>query len=102
MPARAVLAALLALFLVPAAHTTLGQQSDLPRTTKPAYGNVESQLSDLVQQAVRGGIAASGALAAQAPVSDDDRVAVTIDSARSVRAIAAISSRRCSSRAPSS
>ena len=78
MPARAVLAALLALFLVPAAHTTLGQQSDLPRTTKPAYGNVESQLSDLVQQAVRGGIAASGALAAQAPVSDDDRVAVTI------------------------
>ncbi len=77
-PARVVLAALLALFLVPAAHTTLGQQSDLPRTTKPAYGNVESQLSDLVQQAVRGGIAASGALAALAPVSDDDRVAVTI------------------------
>ena len=78
MPARVVLAALLALFLVPAAHTTLGQQADLPRTAKSVYGNVESQLSDLVQQAVRGGIAASVALATQAPVSDGDRVAVTI------------------------
>ena len=56
VPTRGALVTLLALFLAPVAHTTVGQQPDVPRMAMPVYGNVDSQLSDLVQQAVRGGI----------------------------------------------
>lgn len=77
-PIRVVLPALLTLLLAPLAHTTSGQRASVPSTTKPAYANVESQLSDLVQEAVRGGTGATARLAVRAPISDGARVAVTV------------------------
>ena len=58
---RAILASLFALLLVAAADTAVQQAPDRPSGSKPWYDNVESQLSDLVEQAVRGGVAASAA-----------------------------------------
>ena len=78
MQFRAILASLFALLLVAAADTAVQQVPDRPSGSKPWYDNVESQLSDLVEQAVRGGVAASAVLAARAPLSADNRVAVTI------------------------
>ena len=78
MQFRAILASLFALLLVAAADTAVQQVPDRPSGSKPWYDNVESQLSDLIEQAVRGGVAASAVLAARAPLSADNRVAVTI------------------------
>ncbi|MAG69860.1 MAG: hypothetical protein CL471_06155 [Acidobacteria bacterium] len=88
MRRRLIVAALAALCFFPASQATVGQQPDLPSTTKPAYTKVESQLSDLAQRAIQDGVLASAQLAAGAPASLNGQVAVTIHHRNAPAAIA--------------